>query len=251
MLESARMHGRNISIVKNAALCLALAPLLGCPQIFFGIPAAMRAEPRIVGPGPIRPDAEFVPLEFDLETAGNSLYFRLRVNGRSLEPTMGGCRRWMLRRVARESETARRSFCEDDVVRLHLEAGVDHTLEFTGESEHRVAERRFLRPGRNLTWDMPISTEPFELAVNLQPGHSYVVRAGEKDLDFTAALGEEAPTGTKWDPDEHQPTYYSGVPVGTMTVSVLRTSDDQVVSEASVSLRSGHMACEPPYCVHR
>jgi hypothetical protein len=242
------MHTGNASIFKRAALCLALTPLLGCPQVFFGIPAAMRAEPRFVGPGPVRPDAEFVPLEFDLETESNAVAFRLRVNGQNLAPTMGACRRWMLHRVARESETAKRSFCDDDFVRIHLEAGVDHTLELMGESEHRVAERRYLRPGRNLTWDMPISTQPFQLSVNLEPGHSYVVRAGEKDLDFSKALGEKAPAGTKWDPEEHEAAYYSGVPVGTMTVSVLRSADDRVVSETSVSLRSGHMACEPPFC---
>jgi hypothetical protein len=248
MLESAVMLTGNTSIIKGAALCVALTPLLGCPQIVFGIPAAMRPEPRIVGSGPIRPDAEFVPLEFDLETEGNRLLFQLRVNGRSLEPTMGACRRWMLRRVARESEAARRSFCDDDTVRLHLEAGVDHTLELIGESEHRVAVRRFLRPGRNLTWDMPISTQPFELSVNLEPGHSYVVRAGEKDMDFSEALGERGPTGTKWDPDEHEPSYYSGVPVGSMTVRVLRTTDRRLASEVSVPLYSGHMKCQPPFC---
>jgi hypothetical protein len=211
----------------------------------------MRAEPRFVGPGPIRPDAEFVPLGFDLESEGNALAFRLRVNGQNLTPTMGACRRWMLRRVARESETAQRSFCDDDSVRIHLEAGVDHTLELMGESEHRVAVRRYLEPGRDLTWDMPISTQPFELSVNLEPGHSYVVRAGEKDLDFSKALGEQAPAGTKWDPEQHEAVYYSDMPVGTITVSVLRAADDRVVSETSVSLRSGHMACEPPFCEAR
>lgn len=241
----------NTSIIKTAALCLALAPLPGCPQIVFGIPAAMRAEPRFVGPGPLRSDAEFVPLEFDLETRGNSLAYRLRVNGRNLEPSTGGCRRWMLRRVARESETARRSFCDDDSVRLHLEASVDHTLELVGESEHRVAERRYLRPGRNLTWDMPISTQPFELSVNLEPGHAYVVRADEKDLDFGRALAENAPAGTKWDAEEHQAIYYSGVPVGTMTVSVVRRADGRVAGEISVPLQSGPMKCEPPFCEAR
>ena len=242
------MRTENASIFKCAALCLALTPVLGCPQVFFGIPAALRAEPHFVGPGPIRPDAEFVPLEFDLETESNAVAFRLRVNGRNLAPTMGACRRWMLHRVARESETAKRSFCDDDFVRIHLEAGVDHTLELMGESEHRVAERRYLRPGRNLTWDMPISTQPFQLSLNLEPGYAYVVRAGEKGLDFSKALGEDAPTGTKWDPEEHDASYYTGKPVGTMTVSVLRTADDRVVSETSVSLRSGHMTCEPPFC---
>ena len=248
MLESIEMPIGKTSIIKSAALCLALTPLLGCPQIFFGIPAAMRPEPRFVGPGPARPEAEFVPIEFDLETQGRSLAFRLRVDGRNLEPSAGACRRWMLHRVARESERARRSFCDDDSVRLHLEAGVDHVLELIGESEHRVAERRFLRPGRNLTWDMPISTQPFELPVNLEPGHSYVVRAGEKDLDFSKALGEGAPAGTKWDPDEHKPTYNSGMLVGTMAVRVLRTTDRQVASEVSVPLYSGHMECQPPFC---
>jgi hypothetical protein len=154
----------------------------------------------------------------------------------------------MLHRVARESETARRSFCGYDSIRLHLEAGVDHTLEIIGESEQRVAERRFLRPGRNLQWHIPISTQPFELSVNLEPGHSYVVQAGEKDLDFSKALGEGAPTGTKWDPDEHKPTYQSGMPVGTMTVRVLRTADRWIASEVSVPLDSGHMKCQPPFC---
>jgi hypothetical protein len=248
MLESTEMPTGKTSIIKGAVLCLGLTPLLGCPQIIFGIPAAMRSEPRIVGPGPARPDAEFAPLEFDLETQGNSLAFRLRVDGRNLQPSAGACRRWMLRRVARESETARRSFCDDDSIRLHLEAGVDHTLELIGESEHMVVERRFLKPGRNLQWHIPIATQPFELSVNLEPGHSYVVQAGEKNLDFSKALGEGAPIGTKWDPDEHEPTYSTGMPVGTMTVRVLRTTDRQVTSEVSVPLYSGHMKCPPPFC---
>ena len=248
MLESAAMSSGKTSIIKGTALCLALTPLLGCPQVFFGIPAALRSEPRFVGPGPARPDAEFVPIQFDLETQGNSLAFRLRVDGRNLQPSAGACRRWMLHRVARESETARRSFCGDDTVRLHLEAGVDHTLELIGESEHTVAERRFMRPGRNLEWHMPISTQPFEISINPEPGHSYVVQAGEKDLDFTKALGENAPSGTKWDPDEHEASYYNGMPVGTMTIRVLRTADRQVASEVSVPLYSGHMKCQPPFC---
>ncbi len=238
----------NPSIFKSAVLCLALTPLLGCPQIVFGIPAALREEPRFVGAGPLRSDAEFVPLEFDLETEGNSLAYRLRVNGRNLEPSMGACRRWMLHRVARESKTARRSFCDDDSVRIHLQAGVEHTLEFVGESEHRVAVRRYLRPGRNLTWDMPISTQPFELSVNLEPGHAYVVRVDERDLDFSRALGEKAPTGTKWDAEEHEAVYYSGMPVGSMTLSVVRRADGRVASEIRVPLHSGHMKCEPPFC---
>jgi hypothetical protein len=88
----------------------------------------------------------------------------------------------------------------------------------------------------------------FQLSLNREPGYAYVVRAGEKDLDFSKALGEDAPTGTKWDPEDHGASCYTGKPLGTMTVSVLRTADDRVANETSVSLRSGHMACEPPFC---
>jgi hypothetical protein len=95
---------------------------------------------------------------------------------------------------------------------------------------------------------MPIATQPFELPVSLEPGHSYTVHADQKNLDFSRALGENAPSGSRWDLDAYEPIYNSGMPVGIVTISVLRNIDRQVLSETSVPLYSGQMKCGPPFC---
>jgi hypothetical protein len=189
-----------------------------------------------------------VPVVLDFQTEGHFLLFRLRVDGKNLEPVAGTCRGWFLRRGARESPTAQRSFCDEDAVRFYLAAGVPHTLELLVGSEHTVAERVYLKPGENLRWKLPITTRRVELSIQPEPGHSYRVRAREQALSLRTALGTDAPSGTSWDPAAHEPTYTSGREVGTLRLEVLRDARRHLVSELSVPLYSGRMKCEPPFC---
>jgi hypothetical protein len=242
------MRAESSSIALSALLIPATLLLLGCPQIFFGIPASMQEEPTFIAPGSHRSEPEFVPIWLDFETEGRSLAFRLRVDETNLEPSTGSCRRWFLFRVAREAEAARRTFCEWDDIRFYLEANAQHTLEFMFASQHEVATRVVLSPGGNIHWRLPVVTEQVGLSVNLEPGYSYTIHASEEVLNPKKALPENAPTGTRWDPDEHDPIYRIGVEVGTMTISILRDWDYHVVSELSVPLYSGTMTCQPPFC---
>lgn len=242
------MRTENSSTVMNAILFLVTMPILGCPHIIFGIPTVMSRAPRFSGPEPVKAGSEFVPIALDFETEGHFLVFRLRVDERNLEPSVGRCRRWFLFRVAREAESARRSFCNHDAVRFYVTAGVPHTLEFLIGSEHTVAKRVLLRPGENIRWRMPITTGRVELSINPEPGHAYTVHGGEEVLNLRSALAEKAPSGTRWDLDEYDPIYHSGVEVGTMRIRVLRDADRQIVSELSVPLYSRRMKCEPPFC---
>jgi hypothetical protein len=235
---------RNTSIILCSILFLVIVALLGCPHVIYAVPTLMNQAPRF----PVVAGSEFVPIALRLRTEGHFLLFRLRVDGKNLEPTAGTCRRWFLRRGAREAQTARRSFCNHDAVRFYVAAGVPHTLEFVIGSEHTVAKRVFLEPGENLRWKMPITTGRVELPVNLEPRHSYTIRAAEEALHLRSALSKDAPTGTRWKVNEHRPIYYDGVEVGTLRIEVLRNRDRRIVSELSVPLYSGRLRCEPPFC---
>ena len=191
---------------------------------------------------------ELVPVALDLQTQGHFLVFHLRVDGTNLEPNAGGCRRWFLRRVAREAESSGRAFCRDDSVYFDAAAGARHTLELLVGSEHTVATRVMLRPGENLRWRMPIRTGRIEVPLALEPGHSYTLEGREEELDLGRALAEGAPTGTRWDPDAHEPVFRSGVEVGSLRLRVLRDADGSVLEELSAPLRSGRLRCEPPFC---
>lgn len=251
MLDCRIMRSRNTSIALGAALCLVTAPLLGCPQIVFGIPAALRSEPRFQRSAPAQGAVEFAPLVFDLQSEGRYLAYRLRIDGQNLEPTTGGCRRWFLPRVAREAEVAQETFCKDDFIRLHLEAAVPHILELSVGSEQEVAERRLLRPGPNVQWFMSTTTPRFEMPIQLEAGYSYTLRTREVGMDFSEALGENAPEGKRWDLDKYEPIYSSGIRVGTLTVSLVRNVDGELVSERSIPIYSGPMKCQPPFCEAR
>ena len=242
------IRSRRPSILICSILFLVSAPQLGCPHIIYAIPTLMGRAPRFPGPAPVEARSEFVPIALAFESKGHYLVFRLRVDGKNLEPSMGSCRRWFLLREAREAETARRSFCDHDAVRFYVAAGVPHTLELLVGSEHTVAKRVLLEPGENIRWKMPIRTGRVELSINPEPGSSYTVRGGEEALNLRSALGKKAPSGTRWDLDEYDPIFYGGIEVGTMRIKVLRDGDRQIISELSVPLYSGRIKCEPPFC---
>jgi hypothetical protein len=233
------------SLFRASILLLVTLPLLGCPHAIYAIPTMMNRAPRFSG---VAPDPVLVPVALDFQTDGHFLVFYLRVDGKNLEPSAGPCRRWFLLRGAREAPTAQRSFCDEDDVRFYLAAGIPHTLELLVGSEHTVAERVYLEPGKHLSWKMPITTQRVELSIDPEPGHSYSVRAREEDLNLRTALGKDAPSGTSWDPEEHKPIYYSGREVGTLRIEVLRDARRTFVSELSVPLYSGRMKCELPFC---
>jgi len=193
-------------------------------------------------------DAKFVPIAVDFETEGQSLYYRMRVDERDLEPTHGGCRGWFLRRVARDADSARRRFCDRDEVRFYVEAGADHTVALIIGSEHKVAERHRVQPGRNRRWTMPITTKPFELPIHLEPGYSYTMRANEEGLNPRKALAKDGPAERTRDLAEYEPIFYRGIEVGTLVVSLSRDSDRQIMSEVSVPIYSGTMRCESIFC---
>jgi hypothetical protein len=232
----------------GATLCLAVVPLLGCPQIVFGIPAAFRDEPRFSAAEPAGADSKFVPVDVDFATQGHFVFYRLRVDGQNLEPTTGGCRRWFLHRVAREAESARKQFCQHDAVRFYLESGTEHTLQLVIGSQHTVAKRVRVEWGPNRRWKMQISTKPFELSIDPEPGAAYTIRAREKELDPRKALGEDAPEEVVRDLESYEPIYHRGVEVGTLTVSVLRNRDREIMRELGVPVYSGKMRCELPFC---
>jgi len=206
----------------------------------------MNDPPRFSGPESTAPGSEFVPIALHFETEGHFLVYRLRVDGKNLEPSAGTCRRWFLLRGAREAQTTQRNFCDDDDVRFYLAAGVPHTLELLVGSEHTVAKRVALERDRKIRWKMPISTRRVEMSITPEPGRSYTVRGGEQLLHLRSALSSEAPRGTRWDVDESDQIYLRGVEVGTLRIEVLRGR--QIVSELSVPLYSGRMSCEPPFC---
>ena len=233
------------SILGISILLLSTLPLLGCPHAIYAVPTLLQRTPRFPG-GATHP--RFVPVALDFQTGGQFLLFRLRVDGKNLEPAPGPCRRWFLRRGAIEAATAQKSFCNEDEVRFYLAAGVPHTLELLIGSQHTVATRVYVRPGENLRWKMPITTRPIELSIDPEAGHSYTVSAREEALDLRAALGKDAPTGTDWDPAAHKAIYASGRPVGTLKLEVRRDARRDLVSELSVPLYSGPMGCEPPFC---
>ena len=232
------------SIVRGSLLLLATLPLLGCPHAIYAIPTLAHRTPRFAGGAT---DPRFVAVALDFQTEGHFLLFRARVDGRNLEPSAGPCRRWFLRRGADEAPTATRTFCNEDEARFYLAAGVSHTLELLIGSQHTVATRAYVQPGENLRWKMPITTRRIELSIDPEPGRPYTVRAREQALDLAAAL-KDAPTGTRWDPAEHEPIYYRGRVVGTLKLEVLRGARHELVSELSVPLYSGRMPCEPPFC---
>lgn len=236
------------AVALGALLCLAVAPLLGCPQIVFGIPAAFRDEPRFSAPPRAGGGARFAPVDVIFETQGHYVFYRLRVDGRNLEPTAGACRRWFLHRVAREAEDAKRQFCQHDDVRFYLETGVEHTLELVIGSEHTVSKRVRVEPGPHQRWKMQIATRPFELALAPEPGAAYTLRAEERDLKPREALGEGAPAETTRDFGDHAPVYRRGVEVGALTVRVVRNRDRAIESQISVPVYSGEMRCERPFC---
>src|SRR5262249_42526538 len=231
-------------ILRASLLLLATLPLLGCPPAIYAIPTLLHPPPRSAGGAT---DPRFVPVALDFQTEGQFLLFRARVDGRNLEPSAGPCRRWFLRRGADEAPTASRTFCNDDEARFYLAAGVPHTLELLIGSQHTVAQRAYVQPGANLRWRMPITTRRIELSIDPEPGHAYTVRAREEALDLAAAL-KDAPTGTRWDPAEHEAVYYRGRVVGTLRLEVLRSPRRELVSELAVPLYSGRMPCEPPFC---
>lgn len=220
--------------------------LVGCPHLLFA-PSVLGPAPSFPGPEPGASDSELVPVTLDLDTEGHFLLFRLRVDGRNLEPTAGRCRRWLLVRVAREAEAAPRAFCGDDDAWFYLAAGVWHTLELDVESEHTVVKRVVLRPGQNVRWRMPITTGPVQLSIQLEPGHSYTVVGNDEALDLRRALAADAPSGTSWGLDAHERVYRPGVEVGSMRFRILRDGRE-LVREVSVPLYSGRMHCAAPFC---
>lgn len=243
-----RLRNRSSSGLTSAILCLVSLPLLGCPHLIYAVPTLMNETPRFPGPGPLAPGSKFVPITLRLGTEGHFVLFHLRVDGTNLEPSAGTCRRWFLRRGAREAPSAPRSFCDQDDARFYVATGVPHTLELLVGSEHTVATRVLLEPGENLRWKMPITTRRIELSINLEPGSSYTLRGGEEVLDLRSALPKDAPRGTSWDVDQHEPIFYKGLKVGSMQIELLRNADRRVESALSVPLYSGRMRCEPPFC---
>ncbi|MDH3520641.1 MAG: hypothetical protein OEM49_09310 [Myxococcales bacterium] len=242
------MRHRAPLIALRVVLCMAVVPLLGCPQIVFGIPASMRRPLRFAAPESSTEHPEFARVYFEFERSEFILFYRLLVDGQRLEPTLGGCRKIGLPRVARKSEEAREKFCHADFVRLVLEAGAEHRIVFAVEAEHQVAVRRRLEPGRNMRWIMPVRTQPIELALELEPGQAYVIRAEEKDLALREALGQDAPPETSRDLEKYEPVFQSGVEVGTLSVRVKRRKDGEILRELSAPLYSGKLACGPPFC---
>ncbi len=238
---------RMVSSVGCSLLLLVAVLLLGCPHVIYAIPTLANSPPEFSGPEPVE-GAKFVPIELDLRTKGRFLLFRLRVDGRSLEPSAGSCRKWFLRRGAREAQTTRRIFCDQDAVRFYLAAGVRHTLELLIGSEHAVAKRALLRPGEHLHWRMPTTTRRVELVIDPKAGSSYTVRGGETTLNLRRALPETTPRGTRWDSGAGEPIYHKGVEVGSMRFQVVRDGDRRVLSDLSVPLYSGPMTCELPFC---
>ena len=231
-----------------ALLCLMVIPLSGCPQIFFGVPAALRADLRFTGAGPSTSDSEFVPVLLAFKKDGRPLSFRMRVNDVTLEPTTGSCRRWFLHRVARETEATPRKFCHRDTIQFYLESGKEHTIDLRVGSEETVAERGGVHVGRRLRWTVPISTRVIRLALTPEPGASYTIEAVETDLHVRTALGENAPDDDARDLDQYEAVFSSGVQVGTAKVRIVRNADGQVVSKLRVPIYSGKMTCGPPFC---
>jgi len=227
-------------------LLLATVPLLGCPHAIYAIPTLINRPPKLAGAAFAALEPWFVPVDLRFETQGDFLLFHLRVDGRNLEPRAGPCRRWWLRRGAREVDTVRESFCDEDDVRFYLAADVPHTLEFLIGSEHTVAKRAALEADRKVRWKMPIKTRRVELSFTPKPGRSYTIRAVEEILHLRSALDREAPKGTRWDVDEVRQVYRRDVQVGRMKIAVLRGS--LVVAEVSAPLYSGEMSCELPFC---
>jgi len=236
------------SALLGALLVCAAAPLLGCPHLIYAIPTMMTPTPRFSGVEPAPPEAEFVPLSLDFRSEGHFLLFRLRVDGQNLEPSAGTCRRWFLLRGAHEVQTAGKSFCDEDDVKLDLAAGVPHTLELVVGSEHTVAKRVVLEPGANVRWKMPITTRHVEVSITPERDQEYTLRAREEVLNLANAMPRESPRGTNWKLDAYEPIYKRGVEVGLLRIEVLRGPDDEVVSAFSVPLYSGRMGCEPPFC---
>jgi hypothetical protein len=239
---------RRLSLVASALLVLTVLPLLGCPHLLYAVPTMMNREPRFPGPAPVASGAKLVSIALDLETEGHFLVYYLRVDGKSLEPSAGPCRRWFMRRGAREAEAEPRSFCDEDVVRFRVAPGVPHRVELLVGAEHTAAKRVFLDRDGNLDWRIQIRTQRVELSIDPEPGSSYTIRGREVRLDLRSALGEDAPKGTRWNPDEHAPVYLGGTEVGSLELQVLRNKDRRVVQQLSVPLYSGRLACEPPFC---
>jgi hypothetical protein len=235
-------------IALRAVLCVAVMPLLGCPQIVFGIPASMRGPVRFTAPGSTATHPEFARVYLEFKRSEFILFYRLIVDGHRLEPTLGGCRRVGLPRVARQADEAREMFCHADFVRLDLQAGAEHHIVFAVEAEHTVAERRRLEPGHNMRWVMPVRTQPIELDFAPEPGQAYLIRAAEKDLALRKALGENAPPETSRDLEKYKPVFESGVEVGVLDVQLVRRKDGTVLREVAVPLYSGKEACGPPFC---
>jgi len=204
--------------------------------LHFGAPASAAEHPEYA-----RVTLEFVKSEF-------ILFYRLIVDGQRLEPTLGGCRRVALPRVARRSDQALEKFCHADFVRLYLEGGAEHHIVFAIEGEHQAAVRRRLEPGRNLRWVLPVRTEPVDLALTLEPGQSYVIRVEEKGLEVRQALGENAPPETSRDLEKYEPVFQTGVLVGTLDVRVERSRDGVTLSRISAPIYSGRLDCGPPFC---
>jgi len=192
--------------------------------------------------------AALSPVSLDLDTRGHYLVFHLRVDGQSLEPNSGPCRRWLLVRVAREAGSAEQSFCSDDSVRFDVASGMRHSLDLLVGAEHTVVRRVVLRPGENVRWRIPVRTGRIEVPIDAELGHSYTVEGREEDLHLRSALLEQAPSGTRWDLEGYEPAYHSGVEVGWLRIRVLRDADGRVVEELSVPLVSGRLVCEPPFC---
>jgi hypothetical protein len=239
---------RSSSLIASALLCLTSLPLLGCPHLVYAVPTLSNREPRFPGPAHAASGAKLVSVSVDLETEGHFLLYYLRVDGKSLEPSAGPCRRWFMRRGAREAEAEPRSFCDEDAVRFRVAPGVPHTVELLVGSEHTAAKRVFLDRGGNLAWRIQIATQRVELSIDPEPGSSYTIRGRERALDPRSALGEDAPRGTRWNPDEHAPVYLAGTEVGSLELQVLRNKDRRVVQQLSLPLYSGRLACEPPFC---
>ena len=229
-------------------LCIAVTPLLGCPQIVFGIPASFRSSPRFAAPESTASNPEFVRVDLDFEPSEFLLFYRLRVDDHALEPTLGGCRGYGFPRVARKSAEAREKFCHKDFVRLYLEAGADHTLAFRFESQHEVAERRRLEPGRSMRWIMPIQTRLIELTLKLEAGHSYAIRAEETKMTPRVALGEDAPPETSRDLEKYEPFFNSGIEVGTLNMHIVRVHDGEIVRTLTAPIYSGKMNCDARFC---
>ena len=235
--------------LRTALLALLALPLVGCPHLIFAVPTLLNDEPRFRGPAGAAPASPLVPIRVDLETGGHFAQFYLRVDGQNLSPSAGPCRRWFMRRGAREFGDAPRSFCDDDAVRFRIAAGVPHRIELLVGSVHTVAKRVYLEYSDNLRWQMPISSQPVELSFVPEPGSSYTIRAREIGLDLRRALGENAPRGTDWDPDAHSPSYLGGSEVGSLELEVMRNADRRIVGSVSAPLYSGPLACGPPFCV--